>query len=39
VVVDGRRWEGESEDVDGGMNFWVKTRFEVSWRLGFDGRQ
>jgi hypothetical protein len=29
VVVDGRRWEGEREDGDGGMIFWVKTRSEV----------
>jgi hypothetical protein len=26
----GRRWEGEREDGDGGMNFWVKTRSEVA---------
>jgi hypothetical protein len=25
MVVNGRRWEGEKEDGDGGMNFWMKT--------------
>jgi hypothetical protein len=38
----GQRLEGEREDGDGGMNFWVKTRFEVvegwaAWSLVLGG--
>jgi hypothetical protein len=34
VASVGRHWEVEREDGDGGKEFWVKTRSEVTGWLG-----